>query len=271
MIKQSMKIFDLTNKTIILTGSAGMLGTQYSHILSEAGANVVLVDVDNKKNAKLEKDLIELYKTKPSSYCVDITNQNSIKNLVKSVVSKYKKIYGLINNASFTPQMSTLHTAKKFEYLPLNIWNKTIDTNLTAVFLLSQEVGQNMVKNHEGVIVNIASIYGLVGADQRIYGDSNLNSPASYAATKSAVINLTRYLAAYWHKKNIRVNSISLGGVYEKNIHKKNFVKKYSERTMLGRMAKPEEYNGAILFLMSEASSYMTGSNLVIDGGWTAW
>ena len=127
-----------------------------------------------------------------------------------------------------------------------------------------------MSKQNSGVIVNISSIYGLVGADQRIYGKTGLNLPASYAATKAAILNLTRCLASYWRTKNIRVNTLTPGGVFDKHNHSSNFVKKYSERTILNRMANPDEYNAAILFLISNASSYMTGSNLVIDGGWTA-
>ena len=128
-----------------------------------------------------------------------------------------------------------------------------------------------MVKQRKGTIVNIASIYGMVGADQRIYGNTKINSPVSYAVAKGGIINLTRYLAAYWHKKNIRVNTLTPGGVLDKKFQKQNFIEKYSQKTILGRMANRDGYNGAILFLMSDASSYMTGSNLVIDGGWTAW
>ena len=128
-----------------------------------------------------------------------------------------------------------------------------------------------MAKQKTGVIVNIASIYGLVGADQIIYGKNKLNSPASYAATKGAIVNLTRYLAAYWHGKNVRVNTLSLGGVLDKSYMDKTFIKKYSEKTILGRMANSNEFNAAILFLSSNASSYMTGANLILDGGWTAW
>ena len=126
-----------------------------------------------------------------------------------------------------------------------------------------------MIKQNNGVIINISSIYGMIGADQRIYGSSGLNSPVSYAASKGAIINLTRYLAAYWQGKGIRVNTLSPGGV-EKG-QDKDFIKKYSYKTILGRMAKRDEYVGPILFLASDASSYMTGSNLIVDGGWTAW
>jgi NAD(P)-dependent dehydrogenase (short-subunit alcohol dehydrogenase family) len=122
-----------------------------------------------------------------------------------------------------------------------------------------------------GSIVNISSIYGINGADQRIYGNSKLNSPPSYAATKGAVVNFTKYLAAFWNRKNIRVNTMTLGGVEDKSYMNKKFIEKYSEKTMIGRMAKNNEYNGALLFLLSNASSYMTGGNLILDGGWSSW
>ena len=160
----------------------------------------------------------------------------------------------------------------KFEEFPLDLWNKVLSINLTGVFLCSQEFGKVMRRQKTGgSIVNVSSIYGINGADQRIYGDTKLNSPPSYAATKGAIVNFTKYLAAYWTGKNIRVNTMTLGGVLDKSYMDKQFIKKYSEKTMLGRMANNDEYNGALLFLLSDASSYMTGTNLILDGGWTAW
>ena len=159
-----------------------------------------------------------------------------------------------------------------FEEFELELWNKVVSVNLTGIFLCSQIFGKIMAKQKtENTIVNISSIYGINGADQRIYGNSKLNSPPSYAATKGAVVNFTKYLAAYWHKKNIRVNTMTLGGVEDKSYMNKKFISNYSEKTMLGRMAKSDEYNGGLVFLLSGASSYMTGANLILDGGWSAW
>jgi len=160
----------------------------------------------------------------------------------------------------------------KFEDYETEIWNEVVSVNLTGVFLCSQIFGKIMTKQKTGGnIVNISSIYGINGADQRIYKNSKLNSPPSYAATKGAIVNFTKYLAAYWNRKNIRVNTMTLGGVEDKSYMDKKFMKNYSNKTMIGRMAKNDEYNGALVFLLSNASSYMTGANLVLDGGWSAW
>lgn len=265
------KLFSLENRTVILTGSAGRLGTRFAHILSQAGADVILVDLENKENKKLEETLARKYKTNPMSINVDISKEADVKRLKREVMSKYKKIDVLINNAHFVPREHPQRDAP-FEQYPLELWDKTISINLRGLFLCCKEIGEVMRKQNKGVIVNISSIYGIVGADQRIYGKSRLNSPAFYSATKGAMVNLTRYLAAYWRGKNIRVNTLTLGGVYDSKLHKdKEFVKRYSEKTILGKMANKEDYDGALLFLTSNASSYMTGANLIVDGGWTAW
>jgi len=186
------------------------------------------------------------------------------------IVNKYKKIDSLINNAYIYPR-NDLRMTSKFENYPMDLWEKITESNLLGTFLCSKEIGRIMSKQKNGNMVNISSIYGILGADQRIYGTSGLNSPASYAVAKGGLVNLTRYLAAYWHGKNIRVNTLTLGGVEDKSYMKKKFIEKYSEKTMLGYMAKKTDYNGALLFLVSDASSYMTGSNLIVDGGWSSW
>jgi|TARA_B110000495_G_C22936138_1_gene547472 NAD(P)-dependent dehydrogenase (short-subunit alcohol dehydrogenase family) len=270
MKKSISKLFGLKNKTVILTGSSGRLGNEYAHILSEAGANVILADIETQKNKKLENLLRKLYNTNPLAYEINLTDKSQVNDMITNVLKNYKTIDVLINNAFYNPSRSRNSTLP-FKNFPLDLWNEVIETNLTGTFLCSQSVGTVMENQNQGVIINISSIYGLNGADQRIYGKSNLNSPVSYAATKGAIVNLTRYLAAYWHGKNIRVNTLSLGGVLDTKYMKKDFVTKYSKKTMLGRMANKEEYSGAILFLASDASSYMTGANLVLDGGWTSW
>ena len=230
--------------------------------------------IEQTKNEKLKSALVKKYKNKISAYTLDISNQTEVNKTSKKIMKDFKKIDGLINNAAYTSKGAKEKSDNafgSFENFPIDIWQKSLDINLSGVFFCSQTFGKIMAKQGKGVIVNIASTYGLVGADQRIYGKSGLNLPISYAATKGAIVNFTRYLAAYWHGKNIRVNTLSPGGVMDKTYQEKSFIKKYSDKTILGRMANKDEYNGAMLFLISDASSYMTGANLVVDGGWTSW
>ena len=261
------KTFDLSNKVIVLTGAGGLLGSRYAEGLSQSKANVVLADKNIQKIKKMEKILNEKYDVDSIAIKVDLNKKKSIKDLTNQVLKKYSKIDGLVNNAMY-PE-GPKERSYKFEKFPLKIWNDIMAVNLTGTFLCCQEIGPIMKKQKSGVIVNISSIYGIVGADQRIYGKSKYNSTAIYGVTKSAILNLTRYLASYWNNTGIRVNTLSLGGV--ENNHTSNFIKNYSYRNMMGRMAQKDEYVGALIFLLSDASSYMTGSNLVIDGGWTAW
>lgn len=263
--------FNLKNKVAVVTGSAGRLGSEFAHTLCSAGASVVLVDIEHKKNQALEKNLRKKFGKKAMSFILDISNQELVKDLAKKIRKTHGGVDILVNNAFFNPSINQVHKTKKFEIFPIDVWNTVLEVNLTGTFVCSQELGGMMAKKGSGTIINISSIYGMVGADQRIYGNSGLNSQPSYAATKGAMVNLTRYMATYWRGKNVRVNTLTLGGVLDESYMKKSFIKKYSERTILGRMAKRTEYNGAMLFLASDASSYMTGANMVVDGGWTAW
>jgi len=259
------KIFNLSNKVIILTGAAGLLGTEYAHGLSQAGANVVLADLNFDKCKKLSLNLNKKYNVNSFPIKLDVTKINSINTMIKAVIKKFSKIDILINNAIFS---EAGYTKIKFENYDLDIWKKGLNVNLSGIFLCCQQIGKIMKKQKNGNIINISSIYGIGAPDQRIYGNTKIIKSALYSVTKSGVLNFTRYLASYWRQDGIRVNTLSLGGVEENQniIFKKN----YSNKTMIGRMAKKDEYIGALIFLSSNASSYMTGSNLVIDGGWTA-
>ena len=268
------KLFDLEGRNIVITGSSGLLGSQYANTLSSAGANIILLDIDTTKNEKLKSALVKKYKNKISAYTLDISNQTEVNKTSKKIMKDFKKIDGLINNAAYTSKGAKEKSDNafgSFENFPIDIWQKSLDINLSGVFFCSQAFGKIMAKQGKGVIVNIASTYGLVGADQRIYGKSGLNLPISYAATKGAIVNFTRYLAAYWHGKNIRVNTLSPGGVMDKTYQEKSFIKKYSDKTILGRMANKDEYRGVIQFMCSDSSSYMNGHNLVMDGGRSVW
>jgi NAD(P)-dependent dehydrogenase (short-subunit alcohol dehydrogenase family) len=263
----TQKLFDLTGKVIIITGSSGMLGAQYAYGLSECGANVVLADIDISRSKIIEKQIKKSFLTDPMTIQLDLTNKESILSMTSTILKKYSKIDVLINNAAY--QGNSKIRSSGFENLELETWNQAIDVNLTGVFLCCQSIGKQMIKQKSGNIINIASTYGLVGPDQKIYGKSGQNSAIFYAATKGAILNLTRYLSTYWEGTGIRVNTFSPGGV--ENNQDPDFIKKYSKKTPLGRMAKKDEYVGSMIFLASDASSYMTGSNLIVDGGWTAW
>jgi|SaaInlV_150m_DNA_5_1039734.scaffolds.fasta_scaffold01081_7 NAD(P)-dependent dehydrogenase (short-subunit alcohol dehydrogenase family) len=261
------KMNNLSEKVVFLTGAAGLLGTQYATALSSVGANVVLADINYNKCKKIEKELKEKNNVSPFSIKMDISNKKSIDNAIAKVMKKFSKIDVLVNNAVFPETQK--ERSIQFEKFPLELWNKIFAVNVTGVFLCNQKIGSIMVKQKKGSIINISSMYGIVAADQRIYGNSGLNSTAAYAVTKSSLFNFTRYLASYWRNTGVRINTLTLGGV--ENNQDPKFIQKYSEKTMIGRMAKKNEFTGALIFLASDASSYMTGSNMVVDGGWTAW
>ena len=268
-----MNPFDLTGKVAIVTGATGLIGQNHCMALAEAGAHVVICDMNetkcNELKAKLpnsDKHLVQIF---------DVTKKAEIEKAKVEILLKYDKIDILINNAAMNDMFENPTLAGQqsmFEHYPLEMLQKSMDVNITGVFLCSQVFGQAMKAQKSGSIVNVASTYGMVGPDQSIYKDRNGNQTfyksAAYPITKGAVINFTRFLAAYWGKDGVRVNTLSPGGV--ENSQDDYFVMNYSAKTPLNRMAKPTDYKGAIVFLASDASSYMTGSNLVVDGGWTA-
>lgn len=267
-----MKLFNLKNKTAIVTGALGLIGKEHCKALSEAGANVIVADLNESKCSEFAKSL----STESIGVSLDVTKKNSIQNLRDMVLKKFGHIDVLVNNAAINDMFEDPKVAtklSKFENYPLELWQKSIDVNLTGVFLCSQILGTEMAKQKSGSIINIASTYGITAPDQSLYikkdGTQSFFKPPAYSATKGAVIMFTKYLAAYWGKDGIRVNTLTPGGV--ENNQDEFFIEKYSSKTPLGRMAKPTDYKGALIFLASDASNYMTGANLVVDGGWTAW
>lgn len=265
-------LFSLEGKVSVVTGALGLIGKHHCFALSEAGSNVIVADMDEVNCKEFANQL----PTESLGVKLDVTSKDSIQNLLDVVLEKFGKIDVLVNNAAINDMFENPLTAgelSKFENYPLDMWQKSIDVNLTGVFLCSQIIGKEMAKRKSGSIINVASTYGMVAPDQSLYqkpdGKQDFYKSPSYPATKSAILNFTRFLASYWGKDNIRVNTLTPGGV--ENNQDEYFIKNYSKRTMLGRMAKPDDYKGAIVFLASDASSYMTGANLVVDGGWTAW
>jgi 2-deoxy-D-gluconate 3-dehydrogenase len=266
--------FDITGKVIIITGGAGLLGSQYTQALSQAGANTVVADINEEA---AEKVAFGVKGAKAIAITVDVTNPASTQDMVERTLKVFGRLDGLVNNAALDPKFEPKHESEHtyaFETYPLKLWNQGIAVNLTGMFLCAQAVAPAMLSQGKGVIVNISSMYGLVGPDQRLYERDDPDAPRTYkpviySVTKSAVLGFTRYLAAYWAGKGIRVNALTPGGVF--NDHDEEFVQRYNWRTPLGRMARKDEYCGALIFLLSEASSYMTGANLLVDGGWTTW
>lgn len=207
---------------------------------------------------------------------VDVSDPDSTKSMVERALTVFGSVDVLVNSAALDPKFDSAGVsaqgANAFESFSLDAWRQALDVNLTGMFLSSQAAVVPMLKQGQGVIVNICSMYGLVGPDQRLYerpDGTRQFKPVYYSTTKAGVLGFTRYLATYYAGKNIRVNALTPGGVF--NDHDEVFTTQYSARTVLGRMANLDEMNGAMLFLCSDASSYMTGSNLVVDGGWIAW
>lgn len=268
--------YSLDDCVVIVTGGAGLLGREYCAALAEAGAHVVVADTDREGARVLAAALGESSGREHLGVATDVSDRESVRAMVGATLSAFSRIDGLVNNAGLDPKFEKSRfdeNAGAFEDFPLELWNRSLAVNITGMFLCAQAVAPSMLAARRGSIVNIASTYGVVGPDQRLY-ESTGNAPrsykpVSYSVTKSAAIGLTRYLATYWGDRGIRVNTLTPGGVL--NEHDEEFVRRYSARTPLGRMADRSEYSCAVVFLLSDASSYMTGANLVMDGGWTAW
>lgn len=244
----------LKDKIIILTGASGLIGKATRTHLLLNGAKVVSVD----KNISTDPESL--------SYNYDITNEEEIDNLLAGVMTTYGRIDGLVNLA----YPRTKDWGLKFEDIPFDSWRKNVDMQLNSVFYICQKVLEIMRKQQKGAIVNIASIYGVVGNDFTLYEEHGGTSPAAYSAIKGGIINFSRYLASYYGKYNIRVNCVSPGGILDEKNQHPSFIKRYSDKSPLKRLGNPEEIAPAITFLLSEEASFITGHNLMVDGGWTA-
>jgi len=270
--------FDLTGRVAIITGGAGMLGQQHAAALAESGAHVVIADRSDESD-RVAAQLAESTGIRALGVRVDITVAAEVRAMVETTMDTFGRIDILINNAALTVRGGGARSRQyfaPFEEYPVELWDEALRVNLTGAFLCCQAVGRIMVERRSGVILNIASDVGNISPDHRIYEGAvspttgePFNTPIAYATTKAGIINFTRYLATYWAGKGIRVNCLSPGGVHAG--HAAPFVDNLTSRIPLGRMANVDEYKGAVLFLVSDASSYMTGANLIVDGGRTAW
>lgn len=269
--------FDLTGRVAVVTGGVGLLGAEFCRTLAEAGAAVAVLDLNASASQEMA-DTLTKNGYKALAVPADITKPDAVNSMVDKVVSAFGRLDILVNSAALDPKFDPEAIKKgitpgAFEDYPLDQWNAALNVNLTGMFLVTQAcVKQMLTQNKKGSIINICSTYGLNGPDQRIYIKDNERvafKPVYYTVTKAGVLGFTKYLAAYYAETEIRVNALTPGGVF--NNHEDYFVQNYSAKTILGRMAKKDEMNGALLFLASDASSYMTGNNLIVDGGWTAW
>ncbi|QKJ28839.1 SDR family oxidoreductase [Mucilaginibacter mali] len=266
-----MEIFSLKGKIAVVTGATGLLGRKHCEALAMSGANVIATDVNEPAVKQLAANLGQQHK----GMVMDVTSKQSVTGVLEAIMNEFGTVDILVNNAAINdmfekPSMAAELSA--FENYPLDALQKSMDVNITGVFLCSQVFGTRMARQGRGSIINIASTYGMVGPDQSIYkneaGEQVFYKSAAYPITKGAVLNFTRFLASYWGNKGVRVNTLSPGGV--ENEQSTQFIGQYSAKTLLGRMANPSDYQGALIFLASDASAYMTGANLVVDGGWTA-
>jgi 2-deoxy-D-gluconate 3-dehydrogenase len=275
-------MFDLSGRVAVVTGGAGLLGAEFCRTLAEAGARVVIADLNSPAAVSLAGSLQEAGFIAHGAG-VDVTSPDSVHALVAETLALFGGLDILVNSAALDPKFdpagreagevdSPYPHSLTFENYPLELWNQALAVNLTGMFLCCQAAAGPLLAARRGVIVNLCSMYGITGPDQRLYaraGQAQQYKPAYYSVTKAGVLGLTRYLAAYYTGKNLRVNALTPGGV--EHGHDDEFLQAYATRSILGRMAQKDELNGALLFLASDASSYMTGANLVVDGGWTAW
>lgn len=266
-----VNLFSLHQKTAVVTGALGLIGKKHCEALAAAGANVIVADI----NAEEAQQFAQQLGVNHLGLGVDVTSKQSLIDALNTILDKYDSLDILVNNAAINDKFENPAMAKElsaFENYPLEAFQQSLNVNITGVFLSSQILGTHMALQGSGSIINIASTYGMVGPDQSIYrnskGEQTFYKSAAYPVTKGAIINFTRFLAAYWGHTGVRVNTLSPGGV--ENGQTEDFVGNYSAKTLLGRMAKASDYQGALVFLASEASAYMTGANLVVDGGWTA-
>jgi len=260
-------LFSVRDRVVIVTGGLGRLGRQFTRALLEQGARVAVLDRQREQAAD----------DSPNRMVVeaDITDKASLERALAAVVDRWGPPFGLVNNAALdSPPDAPAAENGPFETYPESSWDKVMEVNVKGTFLACQVFGAAMAAAGSGSIINISSIYGVVSPDQRIYEYRQAKGapffkPVAYSASKSALMNMTRYLATYWANRGVRVNTLTLAGVFAGQ--DESFLRGYTAKVPLGRMADESEYNGAVVFLISDAARYMTGSNLVIDGGFTAW
>ena len=271
-------IFNLEQKNIVITGALGLLGKKHSEAVAAYGGNPILLDLVQSDVDIFTEELNTKYDVSSVGFSVDITNEYQILESLKRIIDLFGNIDGLVNNAANNPKIedSSQKNFSRLENFPVEMWNQDIAVGLTGAFICAKHFGNQISKNpNGGSIVNISSDLGLIAPDQRLYVLSDLSEnqqpvkPVTYSVVKTGIIGLTRYLATYWADKNVRCNAICPGGV--ENGQPEKFLKEVSYRIPMGRLAQDDEYQGTLLWMLSEASSYLNGAIIPVDGGRSAW
>jgi NAD(P)-dependent dehydrogenase (short-subunit alcohol dehydrogenase family) len=277
MTKRCLPEFDLTGKNIIVTGAYGLIGKEVCDAFASAGANVIITDIGEEKVLKnYAEKLSEKYGTNNMGLFLDITDSKSVESGVKNIINQFGNIDVLVNNAAidakFDKNVVDINPTR-FENYPIDKLENSLGVNVIGLVKITKEVARNMLKNKKGNIINVTSTYAIVAPDQRLYKEPGENNqtykPADYIITKSFIPGFSRYLASLYAADGIRVNTIVPHGIF--NNHEEGFLQRFSERSPLGRMCRLDELRGPFIFLASDSSSYMTGSLLIIDGGWSIW
>ena len=272
------KLFRLDNKVIVITGATGLLGRKHAEAVACYGGTPILLDLSQQAVDSFANELNDKYKIDSVGFAIDITDEKAIENNVKQLIEKFGKIDGLVNNAANNPKVEDSNEVNfsRLENFPLSIWYDDIAVGLTGAFLCAKHYGYKIAQNpNGGSIVNISSDLGLIAPDQRLYAKDGIDNdkqnvkPVTYSVVKTGLIGLTRYLATYWADKNVRCNAMCPGGV--ENGQPEEFLKEVSARIPMGRMANASEYQGALLWMLSDASSYLNGAIIPIEGGRTVW
>jgi NAD(P)-dependent dehydrogenase (short-subunit alcohol dehydrogenase family) len=263
--------FSLKDRVIVVTGCTGVLGTAYCRALALRGARLVIADLAGRDPITKAKELSNTTGTEVLGVVCDVGDELSVKALFEAALQKFDRVDVVLNNAAATGEnlMAIGKVFAPFEEYPLAVWDQVLRTNLTGVFLVAREGGKALLQGGGGSLINVSSIYGVVGPDHSIYEGMPFGSFSAYSAGKAGVHGLTQWLATYWGRKNIRVNTLVPGGVF--NGHSEEFSRRYSNRTPMGRMANSDDLVGMVVFLSSDASRYCTGQKYIVDGGLTAW
>jgi NAD(P)-dependent dehydrogenase (short-subunit alcohol dehydrogenase family) len=272
------KLFNLTDKVVVITGAAGLLGRKHAEVVAAYGGHPVLLDISEEEVVLLANELNDRFDVQASGHIVDITCETQIEENLKKLIKHYGKLDGLVNNAANNPRVedNSVKNFSRLENFPIEAWSRDLAVGLTGAFLCAKHYGYQIAQNPDGgSIVNISSDLGLIAPDQRLYVQPGVDpsqqpvKPITYSAVKAGLVGLTRYLATYWAEQQVRCNAICPGGV--ENGQSEDFLKEVSCRIPMNRLAQASEYQGILLWMLSDASSYLNGAIIPVDGGRSTW